>query len=129
MKGRRVLLVEPDNVLAKLYSEYLELQGYSVDRVKNAQTALTVADQHKPDVVILETQLPHHSGFAFLYEFRSYADWQDIPVVVHSYISPIKLEAFRQTLDNLGVVARLYKPQTSLKQLEVTLARFAPAFA
>lgn len=113
-----VLLIEPNKVLANVYSAALTDVGYTVRTCATAQTALIAADEMCPDVVVMELQLVAHSGVEFLYEFRSYADWQSIPVIVHTQISPTQhgksLVAARQ---QFGIVEYLYKPLTDLPAL------------
>jgi DNA-binding response OmpR family regulator len=72
----KLLLVEPDRLLAGIYLEALSEADYEVIYAPNAQLAILVADQIRPDFIILELQLIEHSGIEFLYELRSYADWQ-----------------------------------------------------
>ena len=128
MRRYHILLIEPDSVLARIYQTFFEQKGYQVTHVRTAQSAITAADMKRPDVVLLEMQLPHHSGAAFLYEFRSYVDWQTIPVIVHSSLSPTRLEQYEESLKNLGVAQQLYKPQTSLQQLVHAVMRQLPIF-
>jgi DNA-binding response OmpR family regulator len=112
-----VLLVEPDQVLSRIYTHALERVGHNVIWATSAQSAISAADETTPDVVVLEMQLPSHSGAAFLYEFRTYTDWLAIPVLVHTMIPPTQLKSFEKTLDELGITECLYKPQTSLLRL------------
>lgn len=120
----QILLIEPDRLLAETYLQSLQMAGHIVTACAGAQTAILAADQTHPDLVILELQLVKHSGVEFLYEFRSYPDWQAIPVIVHSYIPPGEFAASQQVLrEELGVVAYLYKPQVSLKQLAMAVNR------
>jgi DNA-binding response OmpR family regulator len=115
----KVLLIEPDRILAEVYKRAIEADGLTeVVSVTGAQTAIMAADQRKPDLVILELQLIEHSGLEFLYEFRSYPEWQSIPVLVQTMVP------FAEFNDNwhllrgeLGVRAYMYKPNTSLRQL------------
>lgn len=119
-----ILLVEPDRLLAEMYLEALMSAGYGVIVCAGAQTAIQAADEQRPDLVILELQLVEHSGVEFLYEFRSYPDWQAVPVLVQSSIPPEEFQDNRQVLQReLGVAAYLYKPQTSLQQLVRTVNR------
>jgi len=62
----------------------------------------------------LELQLASHNGIEFLYELRSYNDWQSIPVIIHSLVPAT---AFTNIAPELGVVSYLYKPTTTLKKL------------
>lgn len=117
-----VLLLEPNTLLAKTYTQLFEHVGYAVGHATGAQEALAIADKRTPDVVVLELQLPMHSGVEFLHEFRSYSEWLKIPVVVNTLSPPSRLAALYVALQNdLGVTALLYKPQTSLQVLLRTM--------
>lgn len=116
-----ILLIEPNTILARTYSRALEHVGYVVVRAADAQGAIFAADEHQPDVVVLELQLGAHDGIEFLHEFRSYAEWQDIPVVLHSSVLPTQLAGAQFALEELGVRTALYKPRTSLQKLISTV--------
>ena len=123
---KRILLIEPDWLLAQTYTKALRHAGYSVVTAAGAQTAITAADQAKPDLVILELQLINHSGIEFLYEFRSYLDWRGIPVVVHSQVPPSEFrDSWELMRAELGVHTYLYKPFTTLRQLLRSTSQFA----
>ena len=123
-----VMLIEPDYLLSATYSQALSHAGHEVTSCVSAQTAILAADQKKPDLVILEIQLIEHSGIEFLYEFRSYSDWQTIPVLVHSQIPAQEFAANWQLLKTqLGVHQYLYKPQTALRQLIQVIDKYTPA--
>jgi len=114
----QVLLVEPDRYLANVYLEALENAGHKVNVANTAQAAIRLADIAHPDVIILELQLVEHSGVEFLYEFRSYVDWQDIPVIAHTIVPPAEFNRSKKLLaDELGVRLYLYKPHTTLVRL------------
>jgi len=114
-----ILIIEPDRVLARTYAGALEATGHEVQASTTAQDALQAADETRPDVVLLELQLVSHGGVEFLYEFRSYADWQDVPVVIVSNVPPAE---FNQSVGvmtkHLGIAGYCYKPQTNLKRLQ-----------
>ncbi len=113
-----ILLIEPDRVLAKLYHHAIVGRGHSVVPCASAQAAVLSADQQTPDLVVLELQLIEHSGIEFLYEFRSYGEWQDIPVIAHTQVPISEFAANWQLFkQELGIAAYLYKPTTSLRQL------------
>jgi DNA-binding response OmpR family regulator len=126
----QILLVEPDRVLAKTYAEVLIAAGHHVVAAATAQSAVQAADAVVPDLVILELQLIEHSGIEFLYEFRSYVDWQDIPVLIHSHVPPAEFnDAAQQLKTELGVRAYLYKPHTSLRELLAHVSQYKPIAA
>jgi DNA-binding response OmpR family regulator len=120
-----ILLIEPDRRLAETYSQALRAAGHTVTAVPGAQAAITAADTPKPDVVILELQLVEHSGIEFLYEFRSYLDWRDMPVIIQSQVPYGEFsDSWPLLHGELGVRAYLYKPRTSLRQLLAQVAEF-----
>ena len=117
-KQRKILLVEPDSILGSALKTALEGSGFKVSHVLTAQEAVIVADAKTPDLVILELQLVSHSGIEFLCEFRSYSDWDQIPVVIYSSVPPTEFAASREGIAmELGVVKYLYKAVASLSDL------------
>ena len=118
-----LLLIEPDKILGAVYKKHLQRNGIVVQWARAGQEAIVLADTNKPDVVILELQLPGHGGVGFLYEFCSYVDWQHIPIVLHTLASiPSKEQLF-----GLNIVDCLYKPTTSLTRLVSVVKDLAPS--
>jgi DNA-binding response OmpR family regulator len=119
-----ILLIEPDRLLARTYATALKSAGHEVRISTTAQQAVLAADAQTPDLVLLELQLVSHSGIEFLYEFRSYPEWQEIPVIIHSLVPPTEFLSNRRLLkDELGVVDYVYKPQTTLVRLLKTVQK------
>lgn len=83
----------------------------------DAQSAILGADATPPDLVILEVLLAAHSGVEFLYEFRSYGEWQHIPALILSRAQADELAADQDLQRSLGVHAVLYKPDVTLEKL------------
>ena len=119
---KKILLIEPDRLLAETYRRALETAGYKVSVCAGAQTAVLVADKIQPQLVIAELQLVEHSGIEFLYEFRSYPEWQSIPVLIHTQV-PISEFADSWSImhEQLNVAGYLYKPDTNLHKLIETV--------
>lgn len=114
----KILLIEPDKVLANTCRQALTHDGHKVVMCASAQAAIFAADEFKPDVVILELQLTGHSGIEFLYEFRSYDDWVQVPVLVVTNVPAGEFQGSWDMLrDQLGVTGYHYKPLTSLRTL------------
>jgi DNA-binding response OmpR family regulator len=122
----KILLIEPDKLLAQTYAQALQHAGHKVNVAPTAQAAIFAADERRPDLVLLEVQLVSHSGIEFLYEFRSYPEWQDIPVVIVSHVPPGEFaDSWELLKGELGVRAYRYKPRTSLKALLRLVNEFA----
>jgi DNA-binding response OmpR family regulator len=127
---QRILIVEPDKMLARTYAAALTHAGYALDVAHGGQEAIQAADANLPDIIVLELQLAPQDGIAFLHELRSYAEWWDIPVVIQSTVTPQELEPAKGALTTeFGVAAFLYKPGTSLKLLVRTVREVLQAKA
>lgn len=113
----QLLLLEPDRLLARNYRQALAQAGHQVVWQPSAQIAVADIDKKQPDLIVLELQLTDHNGVEFLYEIRSYPDWDSIPVLLHTMIPPTHPGLGRQLWPQLGIAGYLYKPQTPLAKL------------
>ncbi len=112
------MLIEPDRVFASSINGYLCENGYNVRHAYDAQAALVAADEARPDMVVCELQLVSHSGIEFLYEFRSYPDWRQVPVVIFSLVPPIEFASSGLGLSrDLAISCYLYKSATTMSML------------
>lgn len=117
-----ILLIEPDKLLASQYAGFLNGKGYSVRHADNAQDAVLAADRQSPDLVIIEPLLASHSGIEFLYEFRSYGEWQSVPIIVLSRATADDLGLNDKARQDMGLTV-LYKPETTLDKLDSAIIR------
>ena len=122
----KIIVLEPDRVLANTYRTALQRAGHKVLMTATAQAAILTADDFQPDLVILELQLTGHSGIEFLYEFRSYDDWTDVPVIILSNVPAGEFaDSWELLKQQLGVTRYHYKPLTSLRTLLGSVQRVA----
>ena len=112
---KQILIIEPDVVLADIYSKALTTQGFKVIVAGDAQSAISLADKDRPDLIVMEIQLASHNGIEFIYELRSYPEWQSIPIIIQSLV-PLS-EFNTKITEHLGVISYLYKSSTSLLKL------------
>lgn len=114
---KRILIIDADTNLGSIYVKAFEQAGYRVARASGAQSAIAACEHEMPDVILLELQLQTHGGVEFLYELRSYPEWQGIPVVLNTLVPKQNLQKFESSLAQLNVVGYAYKPDTSLNKL------------
>ena len=115
---KKVLLIEPDLLSGRLYSEAIGVKGVSVNHVLNAQSALDALDNSLPDCIVLEVDMLNHNGLEFLYEFNSHKDWAETPIVIHSSINPERFKNMNLEWSEFGVAEYLYKGGSSLRELQ-----------
>lgn len=117
----RVLIVEPAIDFGRLLCKKMKTHNLKSDLAHSAQQALHLADKNKPNVVILELNLASHNGLEFLYELRSYQDWQNIPVIIYSHLTPEETGLNKNAQQRLGITDYLYKPISNLEKLTTSV--------
>jgi CheY-like chemotaxis protein len=80
--GRRVLMVDDDDLGRRQMRTALEEHGWTVTEATDGRGALARLNEARPDVILLDLMMPEMDGFEFLEEMRRKAEWRDIPVVV-----------------------------------------------
>ena len=111
-----ILLLEPDMSIAQSVTNAFSDRGHLVRWATSSQMGIDLADSQVPDVVVLELAIPWHNGIEFIYEFRSYAEWFNIPIIVFSTLFTDK----HHLLKKISIDEYLYKPVTTLQQLITT---------
>lgn len=114
---KNILLIEPDTVLGRTYKKALEEMNHEVTWCQDAQSAINAVDTQLPDVIVAELQMAAHNGVEFLYELRSYPEWQNVPIIVNSQVPINEMGVNKELLKKLGVVIYSYKPFTKLSGL------------
>ena len=80
--GRRVLIVDDDEVMRRVIRTVLEQDGWKIIDASNGRQALMQLAEARPDVIVLDLMMPEMDGFEFLDEMRRRSEWRDIPVLV-----------------------------------------------
>jgi CheY-like chemotaxis protein len=112
----QILVIEPNSVSQSTIREILAEHNISI--VSNATSAIKEAAINKPDLVILEMSLAGHSGMEFLYEFRSYNDWKEVPIIIYSSLKLGSEVLESRSWKHLKIYDYLYKPEVSLALLK-----------
>ena len=121
--GRRVLLVDDDDVLRQGMRLALEKDGWDVIEAENGRVALERLDDKRPDIIMLDLMMPIMDGFEFLIEMRKEAEWRDIPVLV---VTARDLTAEERNHLNGGVQRILQKGGTALDEVLREIGRILP---
>lgn len=116
-----ILIVEPSTALADAISDSLKMQGLSSVIASSAADSIAQADENDIDLVIIELLMSKHNGLEFIYEFRSYEDWWNVPIIIYTHLTSQELGLNKQLASEMGVVDYFYKPSTSLKQLTLAV--------
>ena len=78
---KTVLIVEDNELNMKLFHDLLEAHGYNVQEARNGADALALARKSKPDLILMDIQLPEISGLQVTQEIVNDPELADVPVV------------------------------------------------
>ena len=86
-KKIKILIAEDDPFLSQMYSEKLEMSGYSVILAVDGEEALDKMKLTKPDLLLLDIMMPKKDGFEVLASKSTDDSIKDIPVIVLTNLS------------------------------------------
>ena len=77
----RILIVEDNELNLKLLNDILEFQGYGVILTRSGRAAIELAREHRPDLILLDLQLPDIPGTEVARHLKADAWTQIIPLI------------------------------------------------
>src|SRR5207245_8696209 len=79
--GKRVLIVEDNELNMKLFNDLLEAHGYTTLQTRDGVEALQMAREHRPDLILMDIQLPEVSGLEVTKWIKEDEALRTIPVI------------------------------------------------
>jgi two-component system cell cycle response regulator DivK len=116
---RTVLIVEDNELNLKLFADVLESAGYATLRTGEGVAALELARAHRPDLILMDIQLPAISGLEVTRWIKEEAELVDIPVVA---VSAYAMKGDDQRALDAGCAAYIPKPISIVPFLELIAA-------
>jgi CheY-like chemotaxis protein len=116
----KVLLVEDDPIIIRLYEKILKLEGFEVEMADNGLAALEILPIFKPEIILLDIMMPTMNGVEFLGKMHENPEMQKIPVIVLTNVadSDVTLAAV-----NAGAALILIKSQTEPDDVVTAIKR------
>lgn len=78
----KILIVEDDSLLIRMYQKIFESQGYQVDLAADGQEGLDKARANKPTLILLDVMMPKMNGMQVLEQLKKEPDTKNIPIVM-----------------------------------------------
>ncbi len=104
---KTVLIVE-DNVLnMKLFNDLLEANGYNTLQTNDGMEALKIAREHKPDLILMDIQLPEISGLEVTKWIKEDENLKSIPVIA---VTAFAMKGDEKKIREGGCEAYIAKP-------------------
>jgi CheY-like chemotaxis protein len=89
-RGRTLLVAEDDTDIRLMMTTLLGMKGYRIVEARDGQETLDVAQKERPDIVLMDLQLPRLNGFAVARFMRQSDTLRRTPIVVISAHDPAK---------------------------------------
>jgi two-component system, cell cycle response regulator DivK len=118
--GKTVLIVEDNELNMKLFHDLLEAHGYHILQTRDGMEALQIARDHKPDLILMDIQLPEVSGLQVTKWIKQDNTLKHIPVVA---VTAFAMKGDEEKIREGGCEAYLAKPISVLAFLQ-TVERF-----
>jgi two-component system, cell cycle response regulator DivK len=118
--ARTVLIVEDNELNMKLFHDLLEAHGYATLSTRNGIEVLELARKHRPDLILMDIQLPEVSGLEVTKQLKDDQELRHIPVVA---VTAFAMKGDEERILAGGCEAYLSKPISVGKFIE-TVRRF-----
>lgn len=119
--GKRILLIDDDDLLCEVLADFLELSGYAVVRAANGREGLDrLADGGQFDLVVLDLLMPEMDGIRFLRAFGE-SGRTPPPVLVLSASATADVISTLDFPSVAGVIRKPIQPPLLLERLSALL--------
>ena len=103
----KVLIVEDDDLNMMLFNDVLQVHGYETLQAKNGQEALLTARLHRPDLIVMDIDLPEMSGMEVTKRLKADESLRSIPVIA---VTALAMRGDEEMIRKAGCQSYLSKP-------------------
>ena len=105
--AKTVLIVEDNELNMKLFHDLLDAHGYKTLQTRNGMEALSLAREHRPDLILMDIQLPEVSGLEVTKWLKEDDQLRKIPVVA---VTAFAMKGDEERIREGGCEAYISKP-------------------
>ncbi len=116
-KSALIMLAEDNQANINTMSGYLESRGYRLVVAKNGQQAIDIALNQRPDLIVMDIQMPIMDGLETIRCIRNHQQFVNVPIIA---LTALAMPGDRETCLKAGANEYLSKP-VKLKQLVATI--------
>ena len=113
--AKTVLIVEDNELNMKLFHDLLEAHGYQTIQTRNGIEALDLARTHRPNLILMDIQLPEVSGLEVTKWLKEDDELRAIPVIA---VTAFAMKGDEERIRQGGCEAYISKPISVVKFLE-----------
>lgn len=116
--SKKILVIDDDLEIIELLRKRLESHQYTVITATDGVAGFNLAQEQKPDLIVLDIVMPHMDGYTFVQELKRNGDLKKTPVIVITakadmeqlflsegvnacFLKPIQTQAFLEKVNSL----------------------------
>jgi two-component system cell cycle response regulator DivK len=122
--AKTVLVVEDNELNMKLFHDLLEGIGYNIVETRNGLEAIDLARKHRPDLILMDIQLPEVSGLEVTKWIKEDDELRSIPVIA---VTAFAMKGDEERIRQGGCEAYMSKPISVGKFIETVKAYLGDA--
>lgn len=104
--AKKILIADDEPSVVKILGMRLKANGYQVIEANDGARTIELANQEKPDLIVLDVKMPGKNGYSVFRDLREAACTMSIPVVFFSALPP---EQAREKVTQLGAAGFVSK--------------------
>ncbi|PCI88794.1 MAG: two-component system response regulator [Hyphomicrobiales bacterium] len=112
--SKTILIVEDNELNMKLFNDLLESKGYKIIQTANGLNAVELAREHKPNLILMDIQLPEVSGLEVTKWLKADDELAHIPVIA---VTAFAMKGDEEKILQGGCEAYISKPISVAKFL------------
>lgn len=110
----KIAIIEDDLAISQMYRIKFEAEGMTVETAENGKLGLELAENMKPDIILLDLMMPEMNGDEMLKKLRA-TDWgKNIKVVI---LTNMGEQEVPQDVKELGVTSVILKADMTPRQV------------
>ena len=113
-KQFKVAIIEDDITISQMYRFKFEAEGYQVETASNGKLGLALAEDMKPDIILLDLMMPEMNGDEMLQKLRAKPWGKTMKVVV---LTNMGEQEIPEEVKQMGVVAVILKADMTPRQV------------
>ena len=110
----KVAIIEDDQAISQMYRFKFEAEGYTVETAENGKLGLALAEQMKPDIILLDIMMPEMTGDQMLEALRATEWGKNIKVII---LTNMGEQEIPPKIKELGVSGVILKADMTPKQV------------
>ena len=122
MNQKLILVIDDDDGIREVIQICLEaIAGWDVMTASSGQDGLIIANNQKPDAILLDVMMPHLDGIATFQQLQSNNQTQTIPTILLTAKAKISEQKQYQHLGVRGVIIKPFEPYDLVAKIKAML--------